>query len=55
MEVLTEFAQRLGVPAVADLPFGHEQHNCTLPVGGRALLDAAAATLTLVEAAVRAW
>ncbi len=55
MEVLTEFAQRLGGPAVADLPFGHEQHNCTLPVGGRALLDAAAATLTLVEAAVRAW
>ncbi|HUH12516.1 MAG TPA: LD-carboxypeptidase [Longimicrobiales bacterium] len=52
-DVLAELAARLGVPAVVDLPFGHVEHNCTLPVGGRALLDADAATLTLVEGAVR--
>ena len=51
-DVLDEFAQRLGIPAVVDLPFGHVEHNCTLPVGVRAELDADAATLTLVESAV---
>jgi muramoyltetrapeptide carboxypeptidase len=53
-QVLAELAERLGVPCVADLPFGHVAHNCTLPVGGRALLDGEAATLELTEAAVRA-
>lgn len=52
-EVLAELADHLGVPAVLDLPFGHAAHNWTLPVGGVALLDADAATLTLTEAAVR--
>lgn len=51
-QVVREFAERLGVPAVADLPFGHVEHNCTLPVGGMALLDADAATLALTESAV---
>jgi muramoyltetrapeptide carboxypeptidase LdcA involved in peptidoglycan recycling len=36
-----------------DLPFGHVEHNWTLPVSARALLDAEAATLTITEAAVR--
>ena len=52
-EVLAEVAERLGVPAVVDLPFGHVEHNWTLPVGTLARLDGSAATLTLVEAAVR--
>lgn len=52
-EVLSEVAERIGVPAVADLPFGHIEHNWTLPVGGVALLDGDAATLSLSEAAVR--
>lgn len=51
--LLAEFAERLGVPAVADLPFGHADHNATLPVGGAARLDADAAELVLTEAAVR--
>ena len=51
-EVLREFAERLGVPAVADLPFGHVAHNWTLPLGVRALLDADAGTLSLEEPAV---
>lgn len=52
--VLAEFAERLDVPAVMDLPFGHVEHNWTLPVGASALLDADSATLSLTEAAVRA-
>jgi muramoyltetrapeptide carboxypeptidase len=46
-EVLQETADRMGVPAVADLPFGHVSHNCTLPIGGPAFLDADERTLTL--------
>ena len=51
-DVLLEFAERIGVPAVVDLPFGHFDHNCTLPVGVRAELDADAARLTITEPAV---
>ena len=51
--VLAELAEGLGVPAATDLPFGHVEHNCTLPMGGMARLDAEAGTLTLTEAAVR--
>lgn len=52
-DVHAELAERLGVPAVADLPFGHLEHNWTLPVGGVAALDGDAATLELTEPAVR--
>jgi muramoyltetrapeptide carboxypeptidase len=51
-DVLSELTQRLGVPAVADLPFGHVEHNWTLPIGGRAVLDGETAMLELVEGAV---
>jgi muramoyltetrapeptide carboxypeptidase len=51
--VLAEVAERAGVPAVADLPFGHVRSNLVLPVGARARLDAEAAALTVIEAAVR--
>jgi muramoyltetrapeptide carboxypeptidase len=51
--ILEEFAGQLAVPAIADLPFGHVDHNCTLPVGGVALLDADSGTLTLTEPVVR--
>ena len=46
-------AETVGVPAVADLPFGHVPHNCLLPLGVRAGLDADAGQLTLLEPAVR--
>ena len=52
-DVLEEVASSLSVPAVADLPFGHVDHNCTLPVGAVARLDGDAAALELTEAAVR--
>ena len=53
-DVLAEVAAELDVPAVIDLPFGHVEHNWTLPVGGRARLDADAATLELLDGAVHA-
>ena len=52
-DALLEFAERLRVPAVRDLPFGHVEHNCTLPVGVRARLDADAATLEILDPAVQ--
>ncbi len=51
--VLAEFAERLGVPAVADLPFGHAVHNCTVPLLAHARLDADAGTLAVTEPATR--
>jgi muramoyltetrapeptide carboxypeptidase len=52
IDVLADFAEKLGVPAVLDLPFGHVEHNCTLPVGANAQLDADAAQLEITEPAV---
>ena len=52
-DALREFAERLRVPAVVDLPFGHVEHNCTLPVGCLARLDADDASLSIIEPAVR--
>jgi len=52
-EVLLEIAERLRVPAVVDFPIGHVEHNWTVPVGVIAELDADAATLGIVEPAVR--
>lgn len=52
LDVLEELAGRLGVPTVADLPFGHVEHNWTLPVGVRVRLDADAGTLEVLEPAV---
>ncbi len=50
--VIGELAERLAVPTVVDLPFGHVEHNSTLPMGSMGLLDADAGTLTLTEPAV---
>lgn len=53
LAVLGEFAGRLGVPAVADLPFGHVEHNCTVPLLAKARLDGNRATLTMTEPATQ--
>lgn len=50
--LLQRFADEAGVPAVMDLPIGHEPDNWTLPLGVRARLDAARGTLELLEPAV---
>ena len=52
LEVLGEWVERLGVPAVAGLPIGHVDEIWTLPLGVRARLDAARGTLSLLEPAV---
>jgi len=51
-EVLFGHFERLGVPAVAGLTFGHIRDQLTLPIGLDATLDATAGTLTFSEAAV---
>jgi muramoyltetrapeptide carboxypeptidase len=53
LELLHRLVAPLGVPAVAGLPFGHEDDNWTLPLGVRARLDASNLSLTLLEPAVR--
>lgn len=50
--LLQGFADAAGVPAVMELPIGHEPDNWTLPLGVRARLDAAGGTLELLEPAV---
>jgi muramoyltetrapeptide carboxypeptidase len=52
LDLLRAFADERGVPAVAELPIGHEPDNWTLPMGIHARLDASAATLALLESAV---
>ena len=46
--VLRDRLQDLGLPIVAELPFGHDGANAALPLGQRARLDGAAGTLTLL-------
>ena len=52
VNLLRAFADERGVPAVAELPIGHEPDNWTLPMGIHARLDAGAGTLALLESAV---
>jgi muramoyltetrapeptide carboxypeptidase len=52
-DVLRERLRPLKVPVVIGLPFGHSPHNATLPVGGRATLDADNGDLIITRAAVR--
>jgi muramoyltetrapeptide carboxypeptidase len=45
-EVLRDRLTDLGIPIVADLPFGHDGVNAALPVGQKVELDAAKGTLS---------
>ena len=51
--VLRERVHGLGVPAVADLPFGHLARNVTLPMGVRARVNGAKGTVEVLHRAVR--
>ena len=51
-EVLRELAQSTGVPCAAGFPIGHGDVNEPVPLGVRVRLDADAARLTFLEAAV---
>ena len=50
---LNDHFANLGRPAVAGFSFGHIADQFTIPIGIRARLDTEAATLTLLESAVR--
>ena len=47
--VLTDAAQRAGVPCVAGAPFGHVDEQWTIPLGARAELDADVKTLVVIR------
>ena len=51
-EVLVERCHQLNIPALRGLMVGHVPEQTTLPIGCLAELDAAAGTLTLLEAGV---
>jgi muramoyltetrapeptide carboxypeptidase len=51
-DLLVAFAKKIGKPAVAGLPFGHDGENRTLPVGVRARLSNG--VLSVIEPAVEA-
>jgi muramoyltetrapeptide carboxypeptidase len=51
-EILRELADRLGVPWVEGLPFGHGAPNFAWPFGARARLDGDRATLQVLERGV---
>lgn len=53
LALLAELAERYQVPAVCNFPIGHVEHNWTLPLGVRAVLDANTCTLDLIEMATR--
>ncbi|MEQ8703004.1 MAG: LD-carboxypeptidase [Phaeodactylibacter sp.] len=52
-ETLQEQLRPTDTPTAYGLPFGHIDHQCTFPVGVRARFDAAARSITLLEAGVR--
>ena len=52
-EVLQEFGRTCPPPFLAHLPFGHEAHKMTIPMGLRAKVDAGAGTLEFLEGAVK--
>lgn len=51
MALWKDFFLPLSKPTIAGFPFGHEPDPLSLPLGVRALLDADARTLTLLESA----
>ena len=51
-QTLTDRLGDLGIPVAYGFSFGHIDHQCTLPVGIKAEMDAANRTITLLEPAV---
>jgi muramoyltetrapeptide carboxypeptidase len=52
--VVAELRERLSIPVVTGLPFGHVVHQATLPIGGAATLDVEGGHATLTVSARRA-
>ncbi len=52
IEVLTELTRPFAIPVLAGMPFGHVQEQWCLPLGARAIVDADAGTVEILEPAV---
>ncbi|MFT4738131.1 MAG: muramoyltetrapeptide carboxypeptidase [Cyclobacteriaceae bacterium] len=52
-EVFKDRLGDLGIPVMGGLPFGHEPHNATLPIGIEATLDTAKGELKTNESAIQ--
>ena len=48
-EVLSEMAERTGIPCISGAPVGHIEDQWTLPLGANSELDADSRTLTVIE------
>jgi muramoyltetrapeptide carboxypeptidase len=48
-DVFEHHLEPLGVPILHNLPLGHGDHLCTIPLGVTATIDADARTLTIEE------
>jgi muramoyltetrapeptide carboxypeptidase LdcA involved in peptidoglycan recycling len=53
-DVFEHHLEPLGVPIVHNLPLGHGDHLCTIPLGVAATIDASARTLTIDDPALEA-
>jgi muramoyltetrapeptide carboxypeptidase len=51
-DVFEHHLEPLGVPILHNLPLGHGDHLCTIPLGLTATIDADARTLTIDEGAL---
>jgi muramoyltetrapeptide carboxypeptidase len=51
-DVFEHHLEPLGIPVVFNLPLGHGEHLCTIPLGVTATVDADARTLTIDEPAL---
>jgi muramoyltetrapeptide carboxypeptidase len=51
-EILDELIAPLGIPAIANVPFGHGKHLAAIPLGARGRIDADAKYLEILEPAV---
>lgn len=52
-DVLKERLAQLKVPVVTGLPFGHTRFNATIPIGGKATLDAIRGDLVIIGPVVK--
>jgi muramoyltetrapeptide carboxypeptidase len=51
-DVFEQHLEPLGVPVVFNLPLGHGENLCTIPLGVTATVDADTRTVTIDEAAL---
>lgn len=53
MELAEQYLKPLGIPVLANFPFGHSKHNAIMPIGLRVELDGNKNKLSFLEGAVK--